>query len=291
MTPKRAVGIILRRLVPGLMAERDVRRQYFTHHGRYPNIRSPKLYSEKIQHRMLFDNDSRLSLCSDKVLVKDYVRERLGDEMLIPTLYSGPALPPLAQRNWNIPFVIKANHGSGYNIFVRTEADLVWTTIENRLSKFLSEDFGTLYMERHYSKIKRQVIVEPLLVDDGKLPIDYKMFVFGGMPKFIEVITDREREHKEAVFDADWRRQDIRLGLEYPIETREISKPKSLKQMLMAASALGRDFDFVRVDFYEIAGRPYFGEMTFTPGGGLKKCEPPEFDLMLGQMWPANART
>jgi hypothetical protein len=156
MTPKRAAGIILRRLVHGLMAERDLRRQYFSARGRYPNIRNPKLYSEKIQHRILFDDDLRLSLCADKVLVKDYVREKLGDEMLIPTLYSGRALPPIAQRDWNIPFVIKANHGCNYNIFVRTDADLACTTIENRLSKFLSEDFGTILKERHYSKIKRQ---------------------------------------------------------------------------------------------------------------------------------------
>jgi hypothetical protein len=135
------------------------------------------------------------------------------------------------------------------------------------------------------------VIVEPFLSNDRELPIDYKIFVFGEIPKFIEVDTDRKREHKQAYFDLDWRRQDFRIGLEYPIETREISRPKSLKQMLMAASALGRDFDFVRVDFYEIAGRPYFGEMTFTPGAGLKKCEPPEIDFMLGQMWPANTRT
>lgn len=283
MTPRSVAGAALRSLFPERMAERDLRKSYFSAHGRYPNVRNPKLFTEKIQHRKLFEKDERFSLCADKVLVKDYVRQRLGAEILIPTLYNGPQLPEVRQRTWPLPFVIKANHGSGFNVFVRKDSDLDWPAIEAKLDLFLSIDFGACYNERHYSKITRQVLVEPFLSDDGELPRDYKIFVFGNTPRFIQVDTDREHAHKRTFYDVDWKRQAFQFA--YPLDARTIDRPSSLDAMLTAATVLGRDFDFVRVDFYEIGGRPYFGEMTFMPEAGLGKFEPPEIDALLGQMW------
>ena len=283
MTPRRVASAVLRSLFPVRMAERDLRRSYFSAHGRYPNIRNPKLFTEKIQHRKLFDRDERFSICADKVLVKQYVRERLGGGILIPTLFSGRRLPPREQRTWPLPFVVKANHGSGFNIFVREKTDLDWPAIEAKVDLFLSIDFGAQYNERHYSKIARQVLVEPFLSDGGELPPDYKIFVFGGSPRYIQVDTDREHAHKRTFFDVDWNRQAFRFA--YPLDARKISRPASLDSMLAAAAVLGRDFDFVRVDFYEVGGRPYFGEMTFMPEAGLGKFEPFETDALLGKMW------
>ena len=113
---KKILKRILQRLVPRLMAERDLRVQCFNALGYAANIRKPKTFNEKIQHRKLFDDDYRFVLCADKFLVKDYVKSMLGNAILIPTLFAGPHLPPLAHRNWKLPFVIKANHGSGMNI-------------------------------------------------------------------------------------------------------------------------------------------------------------------------------
>jgi len=289
MTPKRVIGLILRRLFPLLMIERDLRKQYFETFGRTLNIRNPKLFTEKVQHRKIFDKDPRLSLCADKVLVKDYVRKKIGNDILIPTLFSGPQLPPRAQRNWNIPFVIKANHGSGMNIFVRRSADLDWKKIEEKVSEFMASDFSAWTKELFYSEIERQLIVEPFMSDNNELPLDYKIFLFGGRPAFIQVDTDRENDHKRVFYDADWNRLNIRFG--YKLELGDIKKPVSLDRMLAAASVLGGDFNFVRIDFYEISGRPYFGEMTFTPEAGLAKFDPPEIDIMLGEMWSASEGT
>ncbi len=289
MTPRRVVGLILRSLFPQLMIERDLRKKYFETFGRALNIRNPKLFTEKVQHRKIFDKDPRLTLCADKVLVKDYVRKRLGDDILISTLFSGRKLPPLAQRNWDLPFVIKANHGSGLNIFVRTKADLNWPKIEKTLCDLMAFDFSVWTKELFYSRIERQLIVEPFLSDNNELPLDYKIFLFGGRPAFIQVDTDRESDHKRVFYDVEWNRMNIRYG--YKLEPREIKKPVSLDRMLAAASILGRDFDFVRIDFYEISCRPYFGEMTFTPEAGLAKFDPPEIDVVLGKMWTASAST
>jgi len=284
--PKMLVGKFLRKT--GIFGEffhkRDLRRNFYARFGYFPNLRSPRTFNEKIYCRMLLCKDTRLSQCSDKVLVKDYVREKLGDEFLIPTLYVGPQLPPVALRNWPVPFVIKANHGSGMNLFVLSESNLDWPRIEGAVRKFLSCDYGSALGERYYSAIERQILVEPFMSDDGKLPIDYKFYVFGGEPKLVHVDTDRGSDTKRVFYDPRWRRLDFTFH--FPMETRSIERPASLPAMLRAASILGKDFDFVRVDFYEVNSRPYFGEMTFTPGAGLDSFEPNEADLMLGEMWP-----
>ena len=283
MTPRNIASAVLRNFFPKRMAERDLRRTYFAAHGRYPNIRNPRLFTEKIQYRKLFDNDERFSICADKVAVKDYVYQRLGGEILIPTLYSGQLLPPVEQRTWPLPFVIKANHGSGFNIFVREEVDLDWPAIEAKVDLFLSIDFGIQHNERHYSKIARQVLVEPFLSDNGELPLDYKVFVFDGTPQYIQVDTDREHAHKRTFFDVNWNRQTFQFA--YPLDARKINRPSSLDTMLAAATVLGHNFDFVRVDFYEIGSRPYFGEMTFMPEAGFGRFKPLEIDALLGELW------
>ena len=167
---------------------------------------------------------------------------------------------------------------------MRTLTDLDWPAIERKVSKFLAADPSLWAKELFYAKIKPQVIVEPFLSDDGQFPLDYKIYVFGGKPEFIQIDTDRETDHKRVFYDTKWNRQNFCYG--FKLETQEIKRPLSLSKMLTFASILGRDFDFVRVDFYEISGQPYFGEMTFTPGAGLAKFDPPEMDLTLGKMWP-----
>jgi hypothetical protein len=79
--------------------------------------------------------------------------------------------------------------------------------------------------------------------------------------------------------------ETAKFALVYPTDEREIARPKSLGKMITAASTLAKGFDFVRVDFYEIGEKPYFGEMTFTPEAGLGRFDPPEIDRLLGQMW------
>lgn len=158
-------------------------------------MRALRTFNEKLYRRKLLVDDRHTEL-ADKVLVKNYVRRRLGEEFLIPTLYAGSRLPPLSQRNWPLPFVIKSNHGSGGHIFVRSDEECDWQKIECTIDHLLSADYSLIFGERFYSKIKRQVLIEPFLSDDGKLPIDYKLFVFNSEPKLVQVDTDRETKHK-----------------------------------------------------------------------------------------------
>lgn len=254
--------------------------RYFKSYQRFPKLDRPLLFSEKCQALKLLRPD--LGQYIDKVRVKDFVRHRIGDEYVIPTLYAAPALPPRAERTWPVPYVIKTNHGSGGNIFVRSAPD--WDVIEPQLERMLAYDFSAVSGETFYGAIDRQILIEPFIADGPDLPLDYKIFTCDGEPQFIQVDTDREHAHKRVFFDRDWQRLPIRLG--YPDDPRPIGRPVQLDRMLELATTLAHGFGFVRVDFYEVGGRLLFGEMTFTPESGLMRFEPESVDAELGARWP-----
>lgn len=257
--------------------------QYFRHHRRLPNLSTPSRFTEKVQYTKLNTRDPRTTKLADKISVKEFVASQLGNEWLTPTIFAGDALPPLKQRSWPIPFVIKAAHGSGWNIFVRHASELDWPAIEVACQKWLSESFGTTTMEWVYWQIPRRILVEPFLGSPNGLPIDYKLFVFSGRVHYIQVDTDRATNHKRVFFDRTWRRQPFSYG--YPPDPRVIEKPRCLDQMIEAAEHLGKGFSFVRIDFYEIDGKPKFGEFTFLPDSGLLPFSPDQYDAILGSLW------
>jgi hypothetical protein len=270
-------------VMSSLPAAVKIRLHYVIHHNRIADIRHPTRFTEKIARRKLFDRDKRFVDRADKVAVKTFVASKLGEQFVIPLLWSGSQLPPRDKRNWQIPFVIKPNNGSARNIFVRSESDRNWDLIEPKCNHWLSAQYADWAGEWLYSQIEPKLLVEPYVGELAKLPLDYKLFVFGGRVEYIEVDTDREIDHKRTFFDRDWNRQEFSLG--YKLDHREMVRPKSLIQMIEAAEILAEDFHFVRIDFYEINGQPKFGEMTFYPDAGNVKLVPDAYDLKLGQLW------
>jgi len=262
--------------------------QYFQTFGHLPNLNNPQTFNELIQTQKLSPVANRFAPYADKIAVKDFVRETIGDQYVIPTLYAGERLPPLDQRIWPLPFVIKASHGCAMNLFIREPEDLNWTRLETTINAWLRWDHSIEAGDSFYSLIKPQILVEPFMSDDGRLPVDYKFFVFKGETHCIQVNTDRETDPKLTYFDTTWNRMPFTLS-GYSVDKADIPKPKNLPTMLVIASALGRTFDFVRVDLYEISGSIYFGELTFTPNGGLKGFEPAAIDRQLGTLWLARA--
>ena len=220
---------------------------------------------------------------ADKILVKDFVTKKLGSEWLAPTLWFGDQLPPQDQRNWPIPFVIKASHGSAMNVFVRNAAELDWSKIEALCDKWLKETYGQWGAEWLYSRIKPRLLVEPFIGELSTLPIDYKLWTFKGRVQFIQVDTDRETDHKRTMFDVNWNKLPFTTA--YPIDQRSIDQPASLQQIIEAAQILSERTSFVRADFYEIGGKPRFGELTFYPDSGWGKFIPREYDHKIGAMW------
>jgi hypothetical protein len=248
----------------------------------WPNLDEPRTFNELVQARKLNDRNPLLPLLADKVRVKDHVARRLGSEWVIPTLWHGTELPE--RPDWPLPFVLKSSHASCQCAFVRTGREN-WPRIRRNAHRWLHRSYGGILDEWLYGKIEPQLLVEPFIGNGCSLPMDYKFFVFGGRAEFVQVDTDREHAHKRTIFDRAWRRLPVEL--QFPLERREIAPPKSLPKMIEAAEMLSRGFDFVRVDLYEVDGRPLFGELTFYPGSGLDRFQPAAFDRLFGEHWLA----
>lgn len=257
--------------------------QFFRHHGRFPSLSNPQSFSEKIQARKVRGRDPRYPILADKYKVKEHIRSILGDEWNIPTLWVGDKLPPISERTWACPFVIKATHSSGQNIFVRSEGDVDWVGIESRVNSWLGEGLPKYIGEWHYSEIKPAIIVEPFIGNGESLPVDYKFFCFGGRVHFIQVDVGRGVNHMRAFYSADWKK--LPFGLKHPVPVGDVRAPASLGAMILGAEKLAAEFDFVRIDFYEVGERPLFGEITFFPGSGYERFSPPRYDLEFGRIW------
>ena len=258
------------------LSEARIQLTYLWRHGHLPDLQFPTTFTEHVQFRKLHDRDVRLPVFADKVAVKDIVAERIGCEWVISTLWHGKLLPLKAE--WPAPFVLKARHGCNQSIFVHSNT-ANWPAIRRKAARWLGNAYGYWLDEWLYSNIPRGLLVEPFIGEDLQLPIDYKFYVFAGRVEYVQVHLDRAGRHRWILLDRDWRRVSAQSSDVDPVA------PVNLAQMIDAAEELGRGFDFVRVDLYEVGGHPYFGEMTFYPGSGLDPFNPVSLDRVIGEHW------
>ncbi len=249
---------------------------YLFRHQRFGNLTEPSTFTELVQRRKIEGRDQRMVMLADKLAVKSFVAETLGQQWVTPTWWQGAELP--AVHEWPLPFVLKSRHGCNQNIFFRDNMD-GWPAARSRAMRWLKRPYGEWLDEWIYAHIPCGLLIEPFVGEGGTLPVDYKIYTFGGRATHVQVHLDREKQHRWILFDRDWRRVSA------PTADADPEAPMSLKQMLSAAEKLGRGFDFVRTDFYEVGGHPLFGEMTFYPGSGLDKFRPVSLDAVLGKHW------
>ncbi|WP_240320689.1 ATP-grasp fold amidoligase family protein [Sphingomonas crusticola] len=253
---------------------------YLWRHRRPLALAAPLLFTELVQRRKLIDRDCRIPRWIDKLAAKHAVANILGGAWVTPTLWSGNALPdrpPCAP-----PFVLKSRHGCGQICFVRDEGE-DWAKVRRMAASWMRRPYGRWLDEWGYRDVPRGLLIEPFLCSSLNLPIDYKLFVFHGRVRAIQVHLDRATRHRWVLFDPAWRPFSRRDG------DRDIRPPASLTQMIAGAEALGRGFDFVRIDLYEVDGHARFGEASFYPGSGLEPIDPPELDRQFGRHWLGSA--
>ncbi|WP_309601420.1 ATP-grasp fold amidoligase family protein [Sphingomonas sp.] len=249
---------------------------YRWRHGRWPDLDAPVRFTEWVQWRKLNDRSHSLALLTDKAHSKAIAEARLGSARTIPTLWLGEALPEVAP--WKMPFIVKANHGCGQFVVVRTNAD--YDRAKAAAPRWLKRAYGGLLDEWHYGAARRLVLVEPY-IGGPKLPMDYKVYVFGGRAALVQVHAGRGADHRWTQFDRDW----MPLS-DDPIDAR---KPDCLAEMLAAAETMAGDEPFLRVDFYCENGALSFGECCLYPGSGLDPFTPDSLDLKLGALWTQSA--
>lgn len=263
-----------------------IRYHYLRTVGCLPNLDNPATFTEKVQVAKLKWRSPRMVLLADKVEAKKVVAGQLGHEWVTPTLYAGPNLPPRSERRWPVPYVIKCNHRSGGNHFVH-RPDPDWPKIERQITRQLARPYGRRLVEWAYTRITPQVLVEPFL-GLGDAPPDYKLYLFGGKFAFTSMNWNRfgPAGLQRATFDRDWKRLPFVMNSYGDYEGADVpQRPESYHDMIAGAEILARDFPFVRIDLYEINGRPRFGEATFYPQSGLFRM-PRQYDLQIGALWP-----
>lgn len=251
---------------------------YLWRHHRRLSIARPTRFTELVQRRKLIDRDPRFPGLIDKLMVKQVVADLLGVEWVTPTLWSGtelPAVPPCAGV-----CVVKSRHGCGHMKVI--DADTAdWAIVQRTARSWLRRPYGEWLDEWGYRDVPRGLLIEPFVGTAPTLPIDYKLYVFNGRVEAVQVHLDRATDHRWSLFDRSWRK------LSSGSEPNDIGPPATLAQMIEGAETLGSSFDFVRIDFYDVGTVPRFGEMTFYPGSGLDRFDPPELDRVLGQFWLA----
>lgn len=249
--------------------------------GQKLNLKDPKALNEKLQWLKLYHwpQSEKAIQCADKYAVRSYI-ESVGKKYILndilfvwddPNEIDWEALPE--------KFVLKCNHGCGYNIICKDKSKLDEMETKKLLYKWICEDFSKFNIEPHYAKIKRKVICEKFL--EGEV-INYNIYVFNGKAVFFSVaggLGDGEGEHL-TYYNADGSVADFK-NKSYPAKDTKLSD--LLPEMIQTAEYLAKDFPMVRVDLFDINGSIVLSEMTFTPGGALIPFSPIEADKMLGE--------
>ena len=250
--------------------------------GYSPELQNPVTFNEKIQWLKLNWYDSNVVKLADKYRVRDYVKEKCGEQYLneLYDVYENVNEINLAQ----LPnqFVLKVTHGSGFNVICKDKKEVNWNEKFKLLETWMKINYYSINREWVYKDIKPKIICERYLSDTEPGGIkDYKFFCFNGVPKYIQVDSERFIDHKRNMYDCNWNR--IPVDYIYPRTEELDEKPSKLEEMMEVAKKLSNGFPFVRVDLYFTQNKIYFGEMTFFPEAGFGKFKPEKYDKIFGE--------
>lgn len=255
--------------------------RYWLNLGRFPNIDNPVTLSEKIQYIKLYERTDLRKAVADRIQVRDFVKNRVGEEHLIPLI---AVMERLNKSEWDaLPdkFVLKASHGSGFIRIVKNKTEENFDEILDETDQWLSTDYYKFGREWVYKGLERLLIAEELLLDNsGNVPSDYKFYCFDGEVKLIQVDINRFRGQKRFLFSRSYELFDATIL--YPTGEAVPDKPRELDDAIRIAEKLSKEFNFIRVDLYLLEGQIFFGELTNYPGNGFQVFKPESFEIEMG---------
>lgn len=256
---------------------------YYEVFGQRPDLNRPRRYTEKLQKMILCDHNPLYHRLVDKAEVKSYVSSLIGEEHIIPTLGVWSRAEDIDWDSLPDYFVLKCTHDSGSALICRDKASFDREAACEKLRAALSRDYWKVSREWAYKGVKPRIIAEAYLGDDVA---DYKFFCFNGKPELLFVATERQKEGEEVkfdFFDMSFNHLDIRNG--HPNASVPPARPEHFEEMKDLAARLSAGLPQVRVDFYELGGKVYFGEYTFYHFRGLVPFEPDGWDVKIGNLW------
>lgn len=271
---------VLTTCIPGLRKS-IARSKFRAAHGYLPDLEHPRSLSEKLQWISLHHDLGRLAPFVDKHLVRDFVRRRVGESRLVPLLGVYDRFADIDFDSLPERFVMKATHGSGWNIRVADKKALDQEQARRQLRRWMLLNLGLITGESCYTPLRGRILIEEYLGSPQHDLIDFKFYCIDGEPLGLHVDFNRYGDHTYRIYDTQWN-EFHKSG---PVHSQPpvLAKPPNLEEMLEVCRRLSAGFSCVRVDLYNPGNRVYFGELTFVPGNGMSPFDPVWSDYYFGE--------
>lgn len=250
--------------------------------GKKLNLTNPETFNAKLQWLKLYNRKEHYTKMVDKYDAKNYVGNIIGNEYIIPTYSIYNTFDEINFDSLPEKFVIKCTHDSGGLVICKDKSNFNITKAKNKINNSLKRNYYYSNREWVYKNIKPRIIIEKYMEDKNNDDLaDYKVMCFNGEPKMTFTCTDRFTNGlKVTFFDLKWNK--LPFERHYPYDLKNIKKPVNYNKMIELSKKLAKDIPFVRVDWYEINGKLYFGELTFFPGSGFEEFTPEIWDYKIG---------
>ena len=248
--------------------------------GKKLNLKDPKTFNEKLQWLKLYDRNPKYTMMADKYKVREYVKEKIGEEYLIPILGVYDKFDDIDFNKLPNKFVIKCNHDSGSVIICKDKKKFNQKVAKKKIDRAMKYNYFYVGREWQYKNIERKIIIEEYLNKlDGDVK-DYKFFIFNNHFVYSFVCSNRQEKVKFTFFDKNGKFIDIKQG--GADNDKNVKLPINYEKMIKLSETLAKGTTELRVDFYEVEGKIYFGELTFFDSSGFAKFEPEEWDEKIG---------
>lgn len=256
--------------------------------GKRLDLNNPQTYNEKLQWLKIYDHNPIYTTMVDKYAVKQYVAEKLGEEYIIPTIGVWNSLEEVDFENLPDQFVLKTTFGGGGRdlVICKDKEKLDKTDVINYLNGFMNQDQYRSWREWPYKNVPRRVIAEKYMEEPGKASLsDYKVMCFNGVAKLIQLHDGRyTSNHTQLFYDRDWNKTGIsQVSYGDVSDTISAERPALLEKMLELSEVLSKEIPHVRVDWYIVENKLYFGELTFFDSSGFDPFIPDEYNYILGE--------
>lgn len=254
--------------------------KYWLMTGKKLNLKAPLTFNEKLQWLKLYDRKPEYRQMVDKYAVREYIAAVIGDDYFVPQLAVYDHADEIDWDALPLQFVLKCTHSSGRNIICTDKSALDFVKAQKELDNWLREDWYWWGREWPYKHIKPRIVCEAFISDAGKPPNDYKVLCFHGKARLIELHIDRFGNHTQDFYDDKWNKLTIsQCGTS---SDQVYEKPALLEEMITLSEKLAANHVHLRVDWYMIEDKLYFGELTFYDGSGFDSFDDEKDEILMG---------
>lgn len=279
---RKVIKNIYRKIIKLLPLKVGIYIDYIRTHRKFPNLKNPITFSEKMQYIKVNGYLEKYKDLVDKYIVRDYVENKIGKKYLNELIGVYVDINDFKLESLPDKFVLKLNNGSGFNFICKDKELIDEKKLKKTLKSWLKKDFYKENKEIQYKDINNKIICENYLEDDSGELRDYKFFCFNGRVDFIQVDNNRFTRHRQNMYDINWNIKELNFG--YTNSEFIDKKPEKISEMIEIAEILSEDIPFVRIDLYYVNEKIYFGEFTFTPQNGLVDFKPIYEDQRISNM-------